>query len=569
MRRRQKERRRAVKKIGKYLMFGVALLWTTMAFGQDGTLTAKCSRTTVGLNEQFRITFSTDSRGGNIEPPAMNDFLIVGGPFQSQQTQIINGNMSFQREVSYQLVAKSEGTFKIGPATLKTRQGTLESNALTITVKAGAVRENPLAQQAKDGFQVDILTSKKEVYVGEPFVMLLRAYWTKPVRNLNIIQTPNFEGVLQNQLDLQQRERREVIDGKSVIVLDFDKKLLTPTQPGTLGGQELKLSGQVQVPTGRRDFFNMPEVTYINQVATAKIPAVKIKPLPSPKPAGFSGAVGELNLMRELSRTSVSGDESITLKIKISGMGNFNTISVPELVPPQGFDIYDPKFNEKTNYTTSGVSGYKELEYLLVPQFKGDFIVPEMRWTYFNTKTGTYEELILAEETVEVLSGAEAPAGADVNGAVVKREVQDIDSDIRYLHSIEEPRGKGNGILVAGLLAAVVAGLWGMQGIRFGGKAPSKQAVWQREKKKVMAAFSSGADNRYGILFNTLEAQLLSQGLDKEHIKLATLGQTFGEARGAQLHALLERCQMAEYAPGAVGDDQWFMDEFKTVWEWM
>ena len=106
-----------MKKIGKYLMFGVALLWTTIAFGQDGTLTAKCSRTTVGLNEQFRITFSTDSRGGNIEPPAMKDFLIVGGPFQSQQTQIINGNMSFQREVSYQLVAKSEGTFNIGPAT--------------------------------------------------------------------------------------------------------------------------------------------------------------------------------------------------------------------------------------------------------------------------------------------------------------------------------------------------------------------------------------------------------------------------------------------------------------------
>ena len=115
----------------------------------------------------------------------------------------------------------------------------------------------------------------------------------------------------------------------------------------------------------------------------------------------------------------------------------------------------------------------------------------------------------------------------------------------------------------------MVAGLWGMQGIRFGGKAPSKQAVWQREKKKVMAAFSSGADNRYGILFNTLEAQLLSQGLDKEHIKLATLGQTFGEDRGAQLHGLLERCQMAEYAPGAVRDDQWFIDEFKTVWEWM
>jgi len=152
---------------------------------------------------------------------------------------------------------------------------------------------------------------------------------------------------------------------------------------------------------------------------------------------------------------------------------------------------------------------------------------------------------------------------------VIKREVQNIDSDIRYLHSVEEPLGKGKAILIAGLLAVVVAGLWLVQGIRIGGKAPSKQAVLQREKKKVMAAFSTGSDNRYGILFNTLEAQLLSQGLGKEHIKLATLQQTFGEERGAQLHALLERCQMAEYAPGAVGDDQWFMDEFKTVWEWM
>ena len=84
-----------------------------------------------------------------------------------------------------------------------------------------------------------------------------------------------------------------------------------------------------------------------------------------------------------------------------------------------------------------------------------------------------------------------------------------------------------------------------------------------------MSAFSSGAIDRYGILFNTLEAQLLSRGLDKEHIKLATLQQSFGGDKGAQLHTLLERCQMAEYAPGGVSDDQWFIDEFKTVWEWM
>ena len=558
-----------VKKIGKYLMFGVVLLWSTLALGQNGTLSAKCSHTTVGLNEPFRVTFSTDTRGGNIVPPAMDDFLIVGGPFQSQQTQIINGAMSFQSEVSYQLIAKSEGSFKIGPATLNSEQGTLKSNILTIKVKAGAVKENRKNQQDKDGFQVDIITSQKEVYVGEPFVMILRAYWTNQVRNLDMVQSPNFEGVLQNNLEFKQQQRHEIIDGKRVVVLDFDKKLLTPTQPGTLEGQDFKVSGQVQVPTGQRDLFGRQLMTYTNKIATAKIPAVKIKPLPSPKPEGFSGAVGKLDLSRELSRKEINGDESITLKIKISGTGNFNTISVPELIPPQGFDIYDPKFNENIKYTASGVSGFKELEYLLVPQFKGEFIVPEMRWTFFNTKTGTYEEVVLDEEKVEVLSGAELPASTDAKGSGNKREVQDIDSDIRYLHSVEEPHQKRNSVLVTVLLAALVGGLWILQGVRISGKSPSKQALLQREKKRVLSAFSSGEMDRFGILFNTLEARLLSRGLDKEHINLASLQQTYGENKGVQLNTLLERCQMAEYAPGGVGDDQWFIGEFKTVWEWM
>lgn len=558
-----------VKKTGKYFMFGVVLLWSTLALGQNGTLSAKCSHTTVGLNEPFRVTFSTDTRGGNIVPPAMDDFLIVGGPFQSEQTLNINGAKSFQSEVSYQLIAKSEGSFEIGPATLNSKQGTLKSNILTIKVKAGAVKENRKSQQDKDGFQVDIITSQKEVYVGEPFVMILRAYSTNKVLNLDMVQSPNFEGVLQNNLEFKQQQRREIIDGKRVFVQDFDKKLLTPKQPGTLEGQDLKVSGQVLVPTGQRDLFGRQLMTYSNKIATAKIPAVKIKPLPSPKPEGFNGAVGKLDLSRELSRKEINGDESITIKIKISGTGNFNTISVPELIPPQGFDIYDPKFNENIKYTASGVSGFKELEYLLVPQFKGEFIVPEMRWTFFNTKTGTYEEVVLDEEKVEVLSGADLPASTDAKGSGNKREVQDIDSDIRYLHSVEEPHQKRNSILVTVLLAALVGGLWILQGVRISGKSPSKQALLQREKKRVLTAFSSGEMDRFGILFNTLEARLLSRGLDKEHINLASLQQTYGENKGVQLNTLLERCQMAEYAPGGVGDDQWFIGEFKTVWEWM
>jgi len=350
------------------------------------------------------------------------------------------------------------------------------------------------------------------------------------------------------------------------------KKLLTPTQPGTLGGQELKMSAQLQVRTGRADFWGMPEVTFIPQVATAKIPAVTIKPLPSPSPAGFSGAVGELKLERSLSRTEVSVNESITLKIRISGTGNFNTISVPELIAPQGFDVYDPKFNEKIDYTTSGVRGYKELEYLLVPQFKGNFILPEMRWNFFNTKTEKYEEIVLAEESLVVLSGAEAPASASPTDGMTlqKREVKDIDSDIRYLQSVEDS-GTNGGLLwkLIGILGITTLLLWGLQGIKMGGKAPSLQATMAKEKKQVLFAFEKGDADRFGLMLNTLENRLIARGMTKEGLQKSALIEAFGQDQGAQLHRLMELCQMAQYAHGAIGDDAQVLNEFKAIWEWI
>ena len=371
------------RKIGKYHWLWAFILLATGLVAQEVQLTARSSRTSVGLDEPFRVTFSSNARRGELSPPNFEHFIVVGGPYSSQQTQIINGSMSFSRELTYQLVAQEEGTFTIGPATFESKGKRFKSNTLTIQVKAGVKRKRATSTAKTAGFEVAILSSKKEVFVGEPVVLLFTATLFEQVRDLNMLQTPNFENVLQQQLDFEQQSRRERIGSKIATVLDFDKRLIIPNKPGTLGGQELKITGAVQKPTGRRDFFNMPLMRWEQEVATAKIPAVTIKPLPTPQPDGFSGAVGELKLVRELSRTSVNGDESITLTLRIEGSGNFNTISVPDLIPPQGFDLYDPKFNEKIRYSERGVRGYKEYEYLLVPQFKGQFILPQMRWIYF------------------------------------------------------------------------------------------------------------------------------------------------------------------------------------------
>jgi hypothetical protein len=556
-----------VKKIGKLLLV-YAVLLHGVAFGQNATLTASCSKTTVGLNEPFRITFTTNTRKGTITPPNFEKFIVVSGPYQSSQTQIINGRMSSQRSIAYEIVAQEEGVFTLPPARMKVSGQELESNRLKITVKAGAKRNSRAERNAEESFNVRILASKKSVYVGEPIVLKFRATLFDPVRDLSIIQAPNFENVLQQQLEFKQESTREVVGNKMATVLDFDKRLILPNKPGTLGGQELKISGQVQVPTGRRDFFNMPLTKFVPQVATANIPAVKIKPLPEGAPEDFQGGVGELKLVREISRKEVSGSESITIKLRVEGAGNFNTLEVPELIQPEGFDVYDPKYNENIRYSERGIRGYKEYEYLLVPQYRGSFIVPEMQWSYFNTRTERYETISIAADTLNVenpaLSGVQE--NSDLEGAV-KREVKTIDDDIRYLqdHTYE---AEGTSFLYPWTLALLVlAGvLWLWQ---FAPERRQGQKVnWKKSQLKIVQkAFGAQEEQRYGTMLNALEFALVKKGIHLEQVRLEALENVYDTPTANRILRLIEHCNMAQYAPIAASENVHHLTEFEEVWE--
>ena len=550
-------------------MWVALLLLSSTVWGQDIQINASSSRTTVGLNEPFRITWSWSARNTQLTPPKMNDFIIVSGPYQSSQTQIINGSASFTRKLSYEVVATKEGRFTIAPATLMDGGKLYKSNTLNIEVKQGVKRKNALSQKAKESFDVQILTSKKEVYVGEPIVLLMQAYLYEPVRDLNILQAPNFENVLQKELDFEQSQRGEMVEGKLATVLDFSKRLILPNKPGTLGGQELKISGKVQVPTGRRDFFGMPLTKFVQEVATANIPAVKIKPLPTPKPENFSGAVGSLKFIRDVSRTRIGGEESITVKVRIEGNGNFNTISVPDLQQPQGFDVYDPKYNESIRYSERGVRGFKEYEYLLVPQFKGSFLLPEMRFTYFDTKKGAYETIVALTDTLIVESDelAATPAGG-FGDESTKREVKTIDEDIRYLQDgsntpyveIELKKWSWAVLLLLGLA-------WGVHAIPRKQTAAVVSSKRKSLKREVTQAFAQKSNDRHGIMLNALEELLLEQGIGREQNHEHALQQRNGEEVAADYVFIKERCQMAQYAPGTAADDAELVKRFDVLWD--
>lgn len=557
-----------VKKTGKYMLLVCALLWCTVSFGQNSEINASSSRTTVGLNEPFRVTYSTSEGSGQFQVPLFKNFRVVSGPYTSQQTQFINGSRSFSKTMAFDIVATKKGVFNLATATIQLKGRVLESNSLKIEVKAEASRENTSTKKSKTSFDVEILTSKKSVYVGEPLVLLFRAVLFDQVRDLTILQQPNFENVLQQQLDFKQTSKRESVNNRTATLLDFDKRLIIPNKPGILKGQSLQITAKVQVPSGRRDFFGMPMNNFVAQVATGKIPSVTIKPLPSPKPEHYSGGIGDLNFVRELSRKEVNGNESVTLKIRIEGTGNFNTLSVPDLIEPQGFDVYDPKFNENIRYTERGVRGYKEYEYLLVPQFKGTFILPEMTWVYFNTSKERYETITASADTLVVIGDAAGtPIKGELGVPMTKREVNAISDDIRYLQQGEHASDRAYDLkswswAVVGLLLLG----WGVQLIprkKVKGSSTSRKKELQ---KLVETAFDSGHENRFGIMLNSLEERFLELGIAKENTSLEEITQLLGDLHGPAVHQLIERCQIAQYAPSVSSGDQELLTEFTRLW---
>lgn len=93
-----------------------------------------------------------------------------------------------------------------------------------------------------------------------------------------------------------------------------------------------------------------------------------IQSLPqSEQPDAFTGAIWLFSLQSHLSDKSVKVGEPLTLKVDISGEGNFERIQTPTLSVRADWKTYLPKavFHAKDDF---GYQGVKTFEYILIPK---------------------------------------------------------------------------------------------------------------------------------------------------------------------------------------------------------
>jgi len=428
----------------------IAVTGVSLLHAQDVEFKAIAPAAVV-MGEQFRLTYTVNAEGKELRVQEMPDFDVLMGPSQSTaySTQIINGKRTSETIVSYTyiLIAKKEGTFNIAPANIKVKNANYTSNALTIKVLPPDKANESTAQSSGNEItgisDSDIFmrmqVSNRNVYEQEAILVSFKLY-SVTIPSLGNIKFPEFEGFLVQDIELP-RETQAVMEnynGRNYQTFLLKQVLLFPQRSGKLtidkGTYEVGVRVRMQ-PRAQQSIFDsfMDSYRTVNKTLTTAPATIDVKPLPSGKPAGFSGAVGNFTMNSSINSTNVKANEAVTITVKINGTGNVRLVKNPEVVFPNDFDIYDPKVTLDTRTTASGVTGTKGIEYMAIPRFGGDFEIPAIKFSYFDPKSGTYKTISSEPYKLHVEKGEGGDSGPVVSNFNNRENVRLLGQDIRYL----------------------------------------------------------------------------------------------------------------------------------------
>ncbi len=441
-----------------FFLQAVALL------GQDIQVKASVSDNPVSVDEQFSYSVEVSGKSTSLPDPqvaGLSDFFVLSGPNSSTNIQWINGRMSASKTYTYYLQPKRTGTFQISPATVQYHGKTYQSNAIRLqvtktksgrTAKSSARSGSTPAITDKDnsGKSLFIKTavSKRKVYVGEQILVTYKLYFRGNVRTYNIDKYPSNAGFWTEEFDMPRQPviSSAIVNGINYNVAVLRKIALFPTRTGTLFLEPLEVTLEEVVAQRRSrrslfdSFFDDPFGRTVRiKVVTKKI---KIKVLPVPeanKPADFAGAVGHFRLSAKVDKHSLSTNQAVSLKLRISGTGNIKMVAMPNVTIPPDIEKYDPKISFKPTKKNNQIGGIKTAEIILVPRLAGTYTIKPIRFSYFDPQKKQYQTLQTNPITLQVAQGKNGPLiSGTQNSGLSQQEVQLLGKDIRYIKEYTE-----------------------------------------------------------------------------------------------------------------------------------
>jgi hypothetical protein len=372
----------------------------------------KVSKTTLGLNERLRVDFAMNIDGDNFNEPSFDGFRVIAGPSQQVSQSWINGKSSFEKIYSYYLIPNQKGNLTIKSATIEYNGQVFKTNPVKITV-TNAIEQpkdpSDASISADDNLHLIAEISKTNPYVNEPITVVYKLYFSNNIGigNFREFGKPKYNDFWSQNIDIKQLEVEEgTYKGERYRYIVLKKAVLYPQKSGKLTIEPLALDIDVQLPSNRRDVFGRQLITEESKRVSAGAKTITVKALPEAgKPDNFSGAVGAFDFKVTPSKNNLKNGESLDLVVSVIGKGNLKLFTLPKPVVPNALEMYDPVHNEEVNTSLAGMSGKITDSYTIIPQYKGNYPIKPIQFSYFNPSTGQYKTINSPQIVVNVLTG--------------------------------------------------------------------------------------------------------------------------------------------------------------------
>ena len=556
----------------KITAFIITFLALQFIYAQQVEFTAEVSKNQLGANERLRIEFTMNRNGDNFTPPNFQGFTVVMGPSQSISNSWINGVRTFSQSYIYILQPTSKGKHTIGAATVDIEGRTYRTKPIEITV-TGEV-QNPSIDKnsndiARESFFLLAEVSKPNPYLNEAVTVIYKLYVGNQIalNSLEWLTTPKYPNFWSQDLKMQQYEIGDCnYQGKPYRCITVKKVVLYPQKTGVLTLEPLTMDAVLSVPTGQGDFFGRPYYEEVSRRVTSGNRTLNVKELPQEgKPDSFGGAVGDFSFNVTTNKLTLKANESLQLKVEVSGSGNLKLFDLPKPIFPSSLEVYAPEQKDDISTTLQGMNGRVEHTYTIVPEYKGKYPVAGLTFSYFNPVTQKYVTVKTDDLLIDVTEGPAADSNTTANSDTSVTQTDNSFAPVQTNAQLQ-PIGKRSFFGSVGyylwsllplLIIPIVLLWWRAQQRRAGDIEGNKVRVANRLAKKYLgeakrklgdkATFYEALERA---LHNYLKAKLKIETaeMSKDTISELLLQRQADEATVSQFIKLLANCEMARYA---------------------
>jgi hypothetical protein len=445
-----------------WLIFWISMLLASQAAGDEPLVytTIQPSQITLGESAKFTITNLGDGTSPVTMPVVAGlTFEVIG---RTRQMEIINGTMLPSSSIVVRVTPQLAGIFTIPRVTPTTQPLVLQVNpppgslgasassaakpAVPPPILSGASVPKGIHLTEDGSAYLRLTVPKREVYVGESIPVEMEVGMRSGfVISLNGLPKLTGENFTLNNLSHQPERSEKLIDGQPFVLLTW-RSILSVVKPGKFPlVAEVPLTVKIRTRSRRQsaldDQFGDPFwQNFFGASVTKDIdvdsPDQELKVLELPtegRPADFHGAIGTFAIDSDVLPVKAEVGEPLTLRMRVTGSGNFDRVDSAMLQHVDEWKTYPPKSTFNGN-DPIGHKGEKIFEQPIIASKPGVQTLPVLTFSYFDPNARRYETVHSAPPQVTIApsladSTLAAPPAGDGGSAAVNEFTQGLKPD--------------------------------------------------------------------------------------------------------------------------------------------